>query len=141
MEWQARTLLVSLILMIMSGCASTPAELRTPENLVLDTEVDLNYQRIHRKLSECYNEIYAGTQFTTRTGIQEQIYSDLGESELIQYLDSAFGRDLYMATDLKKLGPELTRVKVYIYNTARRSWSTNVSEFLKSRPLDCEAMQ
>lgn len=125
--------------MFLTGCASSPAELRTPKNLVLDTEVDLNYQRIHRKMSECYNAKFSGTNFTARTGIHEQIYSDIGESELLQYMDSAFGRNLFMATDLKKIGPEKTGVKLYVYNTAWRSWGENVNAFLQSRPLSCEA--
>ncbi|WP_417532175.1 hypothetical protein [Marinobacter lipolyticus] len=139
MAKQNSILKITLIAMFLTGCASSPAELRTPENLVLDTEEDLNYQRIHRKMAECYNARFSGTNFSARMGIHEQIYSDIGESELLQYMDSAFGRSLFMATDLKKTAPEKTRVKVYVYNTAWRSWGENVNAFLRSRPLSCKA--
>lgn len=128
----------TLLALTLTGCATSPTELRKPENLVLDTEVDLNYQHLHRKLSECYNSKFSGSQITAQSSIHEQIYSDLGESELSQVMDGGFGRAVYMTTDLKKLAQEHTQVTVYVYYSTWRGYGEKIDAFLRTRPLDCE---
>lgn len=134
-------ILLLLSITLLTGCigASSINDMKSNPSKVLSFEVDENYQRVHKRISNgmytCLGEV--NIDFTSSYTIRNEIYSELRESSL-SYIFVYFGAQNYtIHVDISSIENNKTHIDTYSYLSTSDSTLDDVKKWALNKNQEC----
>ena len=127
-NFRITTIIAFVSLIMLSGCGTTPAELKkqgTRKSYTVNESYQYVYRTIKQNGEECWN-VFAVTSGASVSG---EMYTDIKEAEVIVSGYGAFGSDAFARFDIRSIGDKKTSVTVYFRDYRADVYKTSESWF------------
>lgn len=110
---QSKIIILTVAIIFISGCATSPEQLKTDSKFSTSISIGENYQVVYRRtLDEARACLAGAANLVVSNEVDGRLFSDLGFGEIVYYQKNI--RPIYYATiKITKTSPEESRVTIY----------------------------